>query len=95
MTEIQAIDYIKTEVSKTISGFHIDVISRKYVGMSTYDATIAVILKDDVIIPQTLLDIYNKIKNDSLDIEVVGTSKDIKDLKFEVLTLQATIIIGE
>lgn len=93
MTELEAIEIIKTEVSKTINGFHIEVITRKYDGMSTYDATIVVILKDDVIGPQTLVDIYEKIKNNSLDIDVVGTSKDIKDLKFEVLTLEAKITL--
>lgn len=94
MTELEAINYIKVEVDKSINGAVIDVISRRYDGMSIYSATIVVIVKDDSISPQTLLDLYEKIKNDSLDIEVVGTSKDIKDLKFEVLTLEANITIG-
>jgi len=95
MTEIEAVNYVKAEIDKTIDGYNIEIIGRKYDGMSIYIATIAVILKDDVIQPQTLVDIYEKIKNDSLDIEVIGTSKDIRDLKFEVLTLQAEITIGE
>ena len=95
MSEVEAIAYINTEVSKTVQASSTEVIARKYEGMSIYKATIVVIMDDDVLVPQTLIDLYNKIKNDSLDMNVVGTSKDIKDLTFEVLTIEAEITIGE
>lgn len=96
MTEIEAINIIDAEISKTVSGHKVVVVTRKYDGMSIYVASIAVIMKDNVITPQTLVDMYNKIKNDSLDgMNVIGTSKEIKDLSFEVLTIEAEITIGE
>jgi hypothetical protein len=94
MTELEAISIIKTEVEKTIGAFDVVVASRKYNGrMSIYDAQIAVVSKDDSIQPQTLVDLYEKIKNDSIEMEVLGTSLDVKDMKFEILTIEAEVTL--
>lgn len=96
MTEANAISIIKTEVAKTISSFDIDVISRNFEKCSEYIATIVVIFKDDSIQPQTFIDLRDKLMNDGItEIRFVNTQKDLKDMNFEVLTLEAEIFIGE
>jgi len=96
MSETDAISIIETEVKKSVNAASIVVVERRFEAMSIHKAKIAVIVKEDAIKEQTLLDLYNKIKNDSLDgINIEGTSKDIKDLSFEVLHIEVEITIGD
>ena len=92
MTELEAIEIIRVEVEKSLDSFDIVVVSRQYNGrMSIYDAKIAVVAQAGLIKPQTLVDLYEKIKNDSIEMEVIGTSLDVKEMSFEVLTIEAEI----
>jgi|GEM_PF-4143511 len=96
MTESEAISIIETEILKTIPSFKTNIVSRDFHSFSEYTATIAIILKEDVLTKQTLLDLYTKLKNDSItEIEISNTSINLNDLDFEVLTLSANITIGE
>lgn len=96
MTELQAISIIETELDKTLNGYKIKVISREFYAFSEYSAQIVVIMKDEELLPQTLEDLYNKLKNDSItEIEIKSTNKDLKELDFEILSLEANITIGE
>ena len=97
MTELEAINILETEIKKTVTSFKIDVIARDYGDRcSEYTATIVAIVKDDLISTQTLKDIRDRLMNDGItEIMVVGTKKDLKDLSFEILTIEADILIGE
>lgn len=96
MTELEAISIIETEILKTIPSFKTKIVSRDFYSFSEYTATIAIILKEDLIQPQTLLDLYTKLKSDSItEIELNNTSINLNDLDFEVFTLSAKITIGD
>jgi len=94
MTEIEAKSIIETEVKKSVNSFNIDVVSRVFIGCTKYQADIVVILKDDVITHQTLKDLTDYIMNEGIEeLKIVGTKKDLRDLDFEILTIEAEIII--
>jgi len=95
MTENEAKNIISTEIKKTIQSFTIDVISRDFIGCTKYTAKIVSIFKDDEITSKTLKDITDKFVDDGLtDFRIIGTSKDLRDLEYEILTIEANITIG-
>jgi len=92
MTETEIVNQIKTEIEKTIKGSKVEVIKRTFIGVSKYKATIAVIAKDQSFTPTILLSVITYfIENGNEKVEVLGTSRDLRDLDFEVLTIDAEI----
>ena len=96
MTEEHAISIIETELKKTISSVKIDIIKRNFTECSEYIAVIVAIFKDDAVLQQTFTDLRDRFMSDGItEISIIGTVKDLQDLDFEILTLEAQITIGE
>lgn len=93
MSEAEVIDIIKAQCDKTLSGYSVVVLTRDATGVcSGYDAQIAVITKDGAISPRTVFDLQEHLHEAGVvDIRVQGTEKNIKDISFEFLKLEATI----
>jgi len=91
MTEDQFITNAKAIVDVHISGYSIEIISRKKESVSEMMVTAAVICKDRSITPALITDLIDYEINHDDEIELVETSKDLQDLTFEVIVLQAKI----
>ena len=92
MTESEIVEQIKTEIEKTIKGSTIEVIKRTFIGVSKYKATIAVIAKDKSFTPEIISSVITYfIEEGNEKVEVLGTSRDLRELDFEVLTIDAEI----
>lgn len=91
MTEIEMLSEIKALVDPHIKGYQLAIIGRKIHTISKAMVTAAVICKEDAITPDLILDIFDYQQKNDEEIEFVETSKDIQDLKFDVIILQAKI----
>ena len=91
MTEELFITNAKSILDARISGYSIEIIGRKKETASEMMVTAAVICKDKSVTPALITDLIDYEINHDDEFILVETSKDIQDLKFEVIILQAKI----
>lgn len=91
MTEIEVITRLKAELN-SINGLAFHIVDRNFDNRTSYIATIAVIVKDNVLTQDIIKSLITSLVDDGIDkIKVVGTQKRLDDLDFEVLTIEAEI----
>ena len=91
MNETTFLNDIKTIVSAYVQNYTIDIISRKYETASTMDVTIAVMFQDKSIDENIIKDLLNyQVQNDRYKINF-ETKKDLGNLDFEVILINAEI----
>lgn len=90
-TEAELIADLNNIVSKYISNFTTTVISRKSATVSSLDTTVALIFQDESITHNLLVDILDYVAQNDRNSLALETKKDLGNLDFEVILINAEI----